>query len=285
MEIPINTRVLNNQLVAEFDTDKDIGKWKQTNNLPEDINPVESIIKLINDDKNIIRKVIDNPLSRLLTYELMKEKGLAGNIILEDFTITFEEEYLQQKRSLIKAFSEVTMKSSAKEDFINIFKNVSLNNFLDRVIYKDNDNKEIIIPGKILLDMIKEKNDKVPIDVQLTGDNNSVIYKYIGDIDIEETNLIELTIDYANKAGVIDDFIISDEIRSLAQVQLLNDGVNPKISIAKDFEYTAINNLKNWYTEKNINKDSSIKDSFLKLKDNYEIEESLSKYEIGRAHV
>lgn len=279
LEIPITTKISNNQLVVEFDNDQDISKWKSANGISESSTPIESIVKLINGDKIIIRKVIDNSLSRLLVYNLLSENNLIDNITLEDYTITFEEEYLKQKRTLIKSYPEVTMNSSAKEDFINIFKNVSLNNFLDKVMNTNKDDKDIVVPGKILLEMIKEKGEEVPISIELSEDNNSVIYKYTGQEDIGETSLVELILEYANKAGVIDDFITAENIRSLAQEQLLNDGVNPKISIAKDFEYVAINNLKNWYTSRKIEENTSIKDTFSKLKENYKIESSLSDYE------
>ncbi len=278
IEIPINVKIFNNEVVVEFDSNQDVSKWKTSNNLTEDISPVESIVKLVNDDKTIVRKIIDNSLSRLLTYNLLYDKGLADNIILEDYAISFQEEYLQQKRGLIKNYPRISMSSSAKEDFINIFKTVSLKNFLDRVIISDNEG-DIIIPGEILLEMIKEKSDSVPISIELTEDNTSVLYQYTGDIDIGDTSLIELTIDYANKVGVMDDFIVSDKIKSHAQSQLLNDGINTKISIAKDFEYVAINNMRNWYTSKKIDPDKSLKDAFWSLKMNYEIDDYLSKYE------
>ena len=279
LEIPINVRIFNDELIIEFDQNEDISKWKSINEIPEGASPIDSIVKLIDEDKIIIRKIIDNSLSRLLTFNLLSHKGLISNIILEEYTITFQEEYLQQKRSLMKSYPEITMNSSAKDDFINLFKAVSLENFLDRIIKRDNDDTDIIIPGQILIDMIKEKNQDIPISIELTEDKNSLIYKYRGDIDIGERSLIELTIDYANKAGVIDDFISSDNIKSLAQAQLLNDGINPRISIAKDFEYAALNNLKNWYTAKKMDEDKSVKDNFLKLKKDYDIDDNLSKYE------
>lgn len=279
IEVPISTKIVNDKLVVEFQEEKNIAEWKSINGISAEASPIDAIVRMINKDKIIIRKVIDHSLSRLLTYNLLNEKGLIDNIILEDYTSTFMEEYLQQKRSLVKGFPEITMSSSAKDDFVNIFKSVSLENFLDRVITIENDEKNPIIPGKILLEMILEKDKDIPINIELTEDNNSVVYKYTGDIDIGDTSLIQLIIDYAEKSGVLNDFITSEKIRSQAQSQLLSDGVNPKISIAKDFEYVAKNNLKNWHTAKKIDQKSSAKDTFLKLKESYEIDPNLSPYE------
>lgn len=279
IEVPISTKIFNDQLVVEFQEEKNIEEWKSINGISKESSPIDAIVKIINKDKIIIRKIIDHSLSRQLTYDLLNERGLIDNIILEDYTITFMEEYLQQKRSLVKTFPEITMNSSARDDFVAIFKSVSLENFLDRVITVEKDEKNPIVPGKILLEMILEKNKDLPINIELTEDNNSVIYKYTGDIDIEDTSLIQLIIDYADKVGVLTDFITAEEIRSQAQAQLLNDGVNPRISIAKDFEYVAINNLKNWHTSKRIDENLSPEDTFLKLKESYEIDPNLSPYE------
>lgn len=279
IEVPISTKIVNDKLVVEFQEEKNIAEWKSINGISAEASPIDAIVRMINKDKIIIRKVIDHSLSRLLTYNLLNEKGLIDNIILEDYTSTFMEEYLQQKRSLVKGFPEITMSSSAKDDFVNIFKSVSLENFLDRVITIENDEKNPIIPGKILLEMILEKDKDIPINIELTEDNNSVVYKYTGDIDIGDKSLIQLIIDYAEKSGVLNDFITSEKIRSQAQSQLLSDGVNPKISIAKDFEYVAKNNLKNWHTAKKIDQKLSAKDTFLKLKESYEIDPNLSPYE------
>lgn len=277
LEIPITTNIIDNQLIVEFDPEKDIVKWKLTNGISENATPTGSIVELINGDKIIIRKIIDHSLSRLLVYNLINENSVLDNIILEDYSITFKEDYLKQKRVLYKSYPEVRMNSSAKEDFVSIFKSVSLNNFLERVINLDG--KEPVVPGKILLEMIKAKEQQVPISIELSEDNTSIAYIYTGKEDIGEKNILDLVLEYANKAGVTSDFITSENIKSLAQEQLLNDGVNPKISIANDFEYVAINNLNSWYTSKKIEKDTSIKDTFLKLKENNKIESSLSNYE------
>lgn len=278
MDMPIYTKIFNEELVVGFEEDKDILKWKISNGIPTDSNPIESVVKLINKDKIIIRKIIDHNVSRFLTYNLLEEKGLVENIILEDYSITFKEEFLKQKRELIKTFPEVTMQSSAKDDFINIFKSVSLANFLDKVIISEVD-KSQVIPGKILLDMIKEKNSEVPIDIELNEETNSILYKYIGSTDIGEKSLIQIIIDLADESEVLDEFITHEQIRPLAQAQLLNDGINPKISIAKDFEYVTINNLNNWYTGKKIDKNLSPEQTFQKLKASYELHKDLSPYE------
>lgn len=279
IDVPILTKIVDGNLVMEFDLDRDVKEWKSTYGINQNASPLESLVALTKNDKTIIRKVIDHSLSRVLTYNLLNEKGLIPNVKLEEYSITYMEEFLQQKRNLMKTYPEITIESSAKDDFVNIFSKISLKNFLEKVIYKTEDKSQPIIPGKILLEMILEKDQSVPILVDLSEDKNSVIYKYTGSIDIGDKSLVDLLIEYGRENGVIKDFISRDDIKSLAQEQLLIDGVNTRISIANDFEYVAINNLNKWYTANRIEVKSTIEEAFNKLREKYTLDTFLSKYE------
>lgn len=242
---------------------------------------VGELVSLIQNDKIIIRKIIDHPISRKLIYEILTNKNLTENIIMEDYSLTYDEEYKEQKRSLMGSYPEVTDKTTAKQDFVSIVMKTSINDILERVIEKE-DNKgkiEIIVPGKILLDMILEKDPNIPIKIELSEENSSVIYKYTGNEDIGDKSPTDILVEYGKKAGVMEEFIINDNIRSVAQEQLLNNGINPKISIAKDFEYVFINNKKRWYNGYSIDETSTVKEAFEALKEKHEISKDLSNYE------
>ncbi len=279
VEIPINAYIDQGNLIIEYDNSKDISTWKSRNGIPEGFSPLQAIIKLIDNDKTIIRKVVDHPISRAMVYKLLNDRGLADNLIIEEYSLTYYEEYLNQKRALMKNFPEVTMDTSAKEDFVNIFTKTSLSNFLDKVITNDEEKNDVIIPGKILIEMLEEKGISVDISIETSEDYNNVIYKYIGNGDIGDVSPKDILIDIAKESNVLSEFISLDNIKGLAQVQLLEDGVNPKISIANDFEYVAINNLKKWYTGNYIDEDKSIEEAFKQIRERYKIDESLSKYE------
>lgn len=280
INVPITTLIGDSGLEIAFDETKDIANWKASFDIPSNYTPVQSLIKLIDNDKTIIRKVIDHPISRLMVFNLLKERGLNENIVIEEYSLTYMEDYLNQKRSLMKSYTGITMESSAKEDFVNIFIDKSLNNFLDRVISNGEDLDKAIIPGRILLDLLKEKGEVIPVAIEISEDNNSVIYSYIGGSDIGNQSPKDILIDQVKESEIITEFISMDNIKSLAQEQLLIDGINPRISIANEFEYVAINNLTKWYTENDIEDNKSTKEAFQSIWDKYEIDKSLSKYEV-----
>lgn len=290
IQVPISADIVDGEVQIVFDGETDIDRWKKSNGIDSAALPKDIIEKYIHEDQTILRKMVDHSISRKLVYDILIEKNLSHNIYIEEIAISYQEDFWKQKRALSNIYPDVTMASSARDDFVNIVKQSSLSNLLEGSI--EQANGEILIPGKVLLDFIKEKGNTVPIEIELGEDRSSVIYKYTGDKDIGDENLVDLLMEYGEEAGVLSDFITSDNIRYPAQSQLLKDGVNPKISIANEFQYVDINNLINFYSSNNIIKVSDSKDVniselleldkkkiFDLVRKRYEINEELSNYE------
>ncbi|MDR7870275.1 MAG: penicillin-binding transpeptidase domain-containing protein [Tissierellaceae bacterium] len=268
IDVNIDAKIIEGEVILEFNgkADSDIK-----------LTPKQVLENHIKEDETLLRKMVDHSVSRKLVYDILIENNLADNIILEDVSISYKEDFLKQKRSLNKMFPSVTLETSAKEDFVNIAIDSSLKGFLEKSIAQEDETR--LIPGKILLDMIKEKGVQVPIEVELGEDGVSVMYSYSGNKDIGDDSLVDLLIEYGEEAEVLSDFITSDNIKYQIQSQLLNNGINPRISIAKEFQYVDINNLIAFYTANNIPEDSSNEEVFELLRENYGIDEDLSNYE------
>lgn len=277
INLPIDVELIDGNLEVKFNESQNISDWKLAYGIPENYSPLDSIIKLINNDKTVIRKIIDHPISRKMVYNVLAQRGLHEKIILEDFSISYIDDYLSQKRTLMRSYPEVTMKTSAKEDFVNIFIKSSLSNFLDQAYVVE---ENTVIPGKVLIEQLKDKGQVVNISVEIVEDSNSVIYSYTGDSDIGERSPKDILIEQGKKAGALTDFLTSESIRSLAQSQLLKDGLNPRISIAGDFEYVALNNLNNWYSQSGVDEDLEINQAFEAIRKRYDIDSDISKYEV-----
>lgn len=275
IDVPVEASIEGKELSIRYKEDEDIKKWLIKNNLSADLSPVEAVVKLINNDKNLIRKIIDHPLCRKLVYNLIESKGLQGNIVLEEYSFSYDEEYKSQKRTLMGLSDKVTFDTTAKEDFINIFVEYSLENLLNKVVAKEGE--EPVIPGKVLIELLSQKGVNVPITLEISEDNSSVIYKFTESHSGDEKPLEKL-IQVAKENNVLEEFVSMDTIKPLAQEQLLNDGINTRISIAKDFEYVFINNKRNWLNGYKIDLNSTAEEAFIKLKEKYELQD-LSPYE------
>lgn len=277
IDVPIEVNLEGKDLLIRYMENEDVDKWLSRNNLQKDISPIEAITRLIDNDKNIIRKIVDHPLSRKLAYDLIKSKGLEENIIVEEYSLKFDEEYKAQKRTLMGLSDKVKPHTTAKEDFVNIFVEYSLHNLLERVIVKEGE-EDVIVPGKILIDLLIEKGKKEPVSIEVSEDKDSVIYKFTEGHIVDEKPL-ERLIELAKESNVLEEFVSMDIIKPLAQDQLLKDGINTRISIANDFEYVFINNKRNWFNGNKIDLDSTAKEALEKLKQRYDIPEELSPYE------
>lgn len=296
IEFPFITKISDGVLVFEDDLSSNL-----------DLAPKEILENYIKEDETILRKILDHSISRDLIYDILVKNDLADNIIIEKVAITHKDDFLAQKRALNSLFPSVTLESSPKDDFVNIVakdvvieelnidyegedgnqeetldgneivRAAPIKSFLEKSISLSDE--EVLVPGQILIDMIKEKDISIPIEVELGEDEISVIYKYIGDEDIGDENLVDILVQYGEKSDVLSDFITSDTMKYHIQAHLLNEGINPRISIANEFQYVDINNLNNFYESNNIPEASSNEEAFEILRENYGIDDKLSKYE------
>lgn len=276
MDIPVDVR-LDGGNVTFFYTDEEmeIDTWKETMGLDMNINAKSAVVNLIDDDASIIRTILNHPLAREQAYDILRDNRLQGNIILEEYANAYEENYLMQKISLMNIYDEVTLETSAKEDFINIFVQTSLENFLYNVYEEEG---ETIVPGAILLDLFEEKGETAPVSME-TGENNDILYTYVGDEQLDDgESPVDKLIEESKELNIIGEFITDDEMKGYAQRQLLEDGINPRISVGT-FEYVEINNLNEFYTANKVEEGSSIEEAFEAVVENYDIDPSLSKYE------
>lgn len=279
ISIPVVVGFSDGKIKIEYDEKENIERWKENYGIGLDSTPKDAIIQLINNDKNIIMKILDHPISRKLAYDMINEKNLNENIVLKEYSLTYEEEYYSIKRSLMNTFNNITFETSAKEDFIEIVKSTSLVDLLSKA-YDSVDsegNTTIIVPGEILIEKIKERGLEPPVKIEVDEEDKSVLYSFI--VKDEEDRLpIDELISFSQENGILDDFITDDEIKSLAQQEILENGYNPKISVAK-WEYVSIIDRDNWYDKYKINKDYDIEKAFSYVKEYYNIDEDLSKYE------
>jgi len=284
IDIPISISLSGGSVVYTFDENADIEKWKEENSLPSEIEPKRAIINLINNDKSVIRKLIDHPISRELTYKILNEKGLINNIKMEDFSLGFEEEYVKQKKYLMKNFNTVTMESSAKDDFVNIVLDTAISDLLENVIEKTGKDGKVskkIIPGEVLIKLIEEKGEECLVTFNV-NEENKVTYKFKENKSSKIQSPIKYLIDVGKKTKAINEMILNKDIISTAQELLLSNGINPKISIADldNIEYVSINNKNEWYSRFKIPEKHNVEEAFNDLRKSYKIGDDLSVYEV-----
>lgn len=293
MDIPIDFEITEEGLVSKFTDDEQVEIWKKNNNIPKELGPIDSIINLINDDRTVIMSTINNNITRKIVYDILSERGLTDNIVLEDFALSYEKEYYTQKRKLSKQFDFVTKDTKGVEDFANIFYEVGLKDFLETSYESPSDKKKYIYPGEILIKLMEDK--KVEVDVKVVKDRKNkgeFKYEHKDNEFMPQDDIIDYLAELAYETKVMKDFVSHKDVKAKAQSQLLNNGINAKIAVSGDeVDYVYINELKRFLDEHLISKEKYFKNYenildipkekiYESLVSYYNIDNSLSKYEI-----
>lgn len=245
---------------------------------PDDGSIVQ-VVQILESDRTLVRKMIDHPIARELAFGLLEEKGLESGVILKPYSLSFQTDYLNQKIALMKQFPFVTMNTTAKQDFINLFIEVSLESFLQKIITTGDETGERLVPAQILIDMLKAEGIDSAVKLQINEDREDVLLSISGESSIISPQPVRVLINEAAESGVLEKFITDPKIIYQAQAKLISDGVNPRISVSGEIEYVHINNLNNWYSGVRADRTSELEDIFKELKQKNNIPENLSKYE------
>ncbi|MFL8888868.1 penicillin-binding transpeptidase domain-containing protein [Helcococcus kunzii] len=267
-DIPVKITT-DGEIKVEFiknDKYKELIESKKINSTTD---PLEYILSILEEDKSFINYLLSHPLSRKLSYDIMKEKSLADDIVISDIVYSADLGYIEQKANLNKITKKITLKTNAKEDFVNLVKSTDALKTVLSNSYKD-ENK-LVVPASILINMLEKKNVNTNLTFAVDEKNNTVSIDYI-----ENKNDSELAIDrlirLANENKIIDDFILSGEVLKNAQTALFNSGVYPKIYLS-DWEYSFIKDKRDLLN----NKDEKM--TAKELFNDFKKEDSLERYD------
>ena len=302
VDVPINV-VLNDNGNIEFlfNENTNIVKWLSENNIEASANPKDALVRLVSNDKQIMIKMFTSSIVRKLGFEVLQKHGLTTEIYMSDYSLTYDNEYWDIKDKLIEAYADITETTSAKEDFITIAKKEAAEELLNSVIVKtDKDTNTFIVPAEMLIELLRDNDIHAPIEVFLSQDENELILNYAS-VDAMQTFLenekfdkedIENILSFENKKNacikvllllsekysLLDDIIIHNDIKLYVQRLILEKNINPKISVSK-FQYVSYKEKIDWLTKHRINVDSNSKEAFYLLREKYNIDEKLSRYE------
>ena len=287
IKMPVITELTSEGINIYFDTNKHLDDWRKTYGIAPNAGARDAILKLVGNDENIIRKLMNHGVSREIIYRLLVDKGLDENIVLEDISIKYDRQYDRQKKKLASEFDFITMETEAKDDFINLVLETSIEDLLLKV----NQDKlgNIKAPGLVLFEIAEKKDLDLAVEAKVDKDSLSIYYEYKKGREVKGQDPINYLVDFSKKNKLIEDFITSDEVKSDAQSALLENGYNPRISI-KEWEYISMaekhNLLKRFKvplenTKKSVDKyNVNPLELFEYITDYYSINPNLSKHEI-----
>lgn len=261
--------------------------WLSENNLKENLSAEKAVEHLLVNNNKYLSSLFSNSKIRRLSYEFLKKEGLASNIKLNEFSFIQDEEYENIKRKLNASNEEITLSTTAKDDFVILTMKNSIDSLL-KTVYKGN---EKVKPGEILINRLKEIYPDLP--VKFMEDGETGIFEYT-DTEIRNKYFAQQHMDYSTSAydfvkelafknfDVLYNLITDDDIKQYSQIELLKH-VNPSISIT-DWEYTPIRNKINWI-KNNVETAQddgvySAEEVFKMLRESLEISEDINDYDM-----
>ena len=260
--------------------------WLSEHNLKENISAEEAVAQLLVNNNKYLSSLFSNSKIRRLSYEFIIQKGVE-NIKLNEFSFIQDEEYENIKRDLNALNEEITMDTSAKDDFVILTMKNSIDNLL-QTVYQGN---EKIMPGAILIERLKEIYPDLPVKFVENGELGVFEYtdtetrnKYFNQQHMEySTTAYDFVKELAFKNyDVLYNLVTDDNIKYYSQIELLKY-VNPSISI-NEWEYTPLRNKKNWINN-NVELDEetddySAKKVFEMLRESLKIPEEINDYDM-----
>lgn len=271
-EVPIKYELKDNKLQFSFKDGVRMEDWFRENNIPLDSDPKNSLKMMVGNDKTILKKLLAHPINRELVYNLLVERNIQGNIKIKENEISYRRNYITTKERLAEVYPDITMESTAEEDFKIIFEKNSLRNFL----------KYEVIEGEInVADIITElfQNKGVDIDYTIDIKDGIPIYKSNDDPDMEEPFLVDIIANRLIENDLVKELINYKKVASHIQKQMIRDGINSGISVTDGFEYSSIKSLNDFLKKYSIPEDATEKEELEIIKKHYSLDSRLTKNE------
>ena len=240
----------------------------------DDKSPEDFFIETIEGDESLIYNLLEHPLARKATYEILEKKKLEKNIVLSDIVFKSDLEHIENKARLSKIDSRITLDSQAKDDFVLLVENQALERLLTRV--EIDDEKNFIIPAEKLINLIQSKGEDTNITYEINEDAKTVnlIYK---EKEVTNEKPIDRLIKLAKKNKVVESFILDKDVIQLAEASLFDESIYPRIH--KDvWKYSFEKDKADLLKSMNLKEESKIKEVFDKYGENYELQQ-YSEYE------
>lgn len=265
--------------------------WKTDKGMNENLTADEVVKELLLKNNKYLNTLFSNSKIRRLSYEFLKERNLAANIKLADYSFVQDEEFKNIKRNLNLNHEEITMDTTAKDDFVLMTMKYSIDNLLQAVYQSGN---EKVIPGVVLIDRLKQIYPDLPVQAVV---NEEIVSFEFTDEETKNKYLNQQHLDPSTTAydfmketafknyDVLYNLITDEAVKYYAQVELLKYE-NPYISIA-EWEYTPIRVKRNWIN-KNVKieddsddvKNYSAEEVFKMLRESLEIGSDINDYEM-----
>lgn len=281
--MPVKVALVGQEVKVEIYDKEKYHQWALKNALNENTEPKILVRELIMKNPKSIESSLENPLMRKFVYEILEAKGLNSEFEMQKFKFVYDTQFNDIKAKLISEYPEITMKTTAEEDFYTLVKTECLYDMLSKPI-ETLENRTF---RQVLLEELN-KVEKTPLAIdQDINENQILVYnEKEKNAFLDKWNLNkEVAADDAllmvsDKKGVLKTLILSEEIKFVSQGIMLEKSINPRISLAK-MEYTSVIEKNDFVKKYKLEPTNSAEEVFEQIRSEkyLKIDENLSDYE------
>lgn len=267
-EIPIEVSLDDSAVSLSYTGEKKSLLWKSRYGFAEATPALEALVGLIGDNDRTVQKVLEHPICRRLAYELLNRHGLGQNLHLSPIANRHYLRYEQKKLAHMRAYPAIRMESSAREDFLTIFRDKGVPGLL--AIKRD---EKGFLPGEEVAKVLEGRKGLETIHVK--EEKGKVSYR--GD---KGQDLKDLIIGELHDEDLLAKVLETQEMKTAAQQVLIEAQIVTGISVGDNtFRYTEMKNLADWQERYRIKTGSTAEEAFQKVKDYYKIPKDFLRFE------
>lgn len=215
--------------------------------------PMDVIVESVGEDESVILTILQNSHARKLAYDLLKENGLEGDLILKEYAVKSDEDFIEKKAKLHKLFPNINYESTAADDFYEIVKNSTIEEVLTEATVDDSG--EYIIPANILIEQLENMGIYANFETEVVTEKDDDKNNYSVDVSFKNPqagSAVSELVKLADENKLLKKLILSENIKYMAQNANTKNNIYPNIDITdedpEEWTYTFTKDEKDFYT-------------------------------------
>lgn len=251
IDIPCHVGQKDGELAISFK--ENAGEKLKSIGFGKNDDPLDVIVESVGEDESVILTILQNPHARKLAYDLLKENGLEGDLILKEYAVKSDEDFIEKKAKLHKLFPNINYESTAAEDFYEIVKNSTIEEVLTEATVDDSG--QYIIPANILIEQLENKGIYANFETEVVTEKDDDKNNYSVDVSFKNPqagSAVSELVKLADEHKLLKKLILSEDIKYMAQNANTKNNIYPNIDITdedpEEWTYTFTKDEKDFYT-------------------------------------
>ena len=215
--------------------------------------PMDVIVESVGEDESVILTILQNSHARKLAYDLLKENGIEGDLILKEYAVKSDEDFIEKKAKLHNLFPNINYESTAADDFYEIVKNSTIEEVLTEATVDDSG--EYIIPANILIEQLENMGIYANFETEVVTEKDDDKNNYSVDVSFKNPqagSAVSELVKLADENKLLKKLILSENIKYMAQNANTKNNIYPNIDITdedpEEWTYTFTKDEKDFYT-------------------------------------